>query len=291
MNAVEHPSALRDFEVNLEEVDLLLALAGSDDLADGADRARDNTLRRAAIVLLVAHFESFLKAVVTEFIDDLCSASPRIDALDEKLRYAATRSRLDKLIEAGDTQARDAHLKKLDRVARLWQGDRTLEGDQLDAKVWSRMITSAKPDVVEHCFAALGVERSCGGHVYVGEGEESIPVGIDSTLSDIVRFRDSIAHGRAGAVPTGVDSTRYLSFIRALAEHLHRLLNAERARIGVEVRKRSALTALIEVPRSCSPKFPRSRGQVSAGSCRWWRGGVRRLRRGGCGAGRRLRRG
>ena len=29
------------------------------------------------------------------------------------------------------------------------------------------------------------------------------------------------------------------------------------------------LTALSEFPRSCSPNFPRSRGQVSAGWCRW----------------------
>ena len=49
--------------------------------------------------------------------------------------------------------------------------------------------------------------------------------------------------------------------------------------------------ALIEIPQSCSSEFLRSRGQVSAGSCRLWRGGVRLRRWRGGGVGKRLHRG
>ena len=37
----------------------------------------------------------------------------------------------------------------------------------------------------------------------------------------------------------------------------------------MDIRMPEGVTALSEFPRSCSPNFPRSRGQVSAGWCRW----------------------
>ena len=55
--------------------------------------------------------------------------------------------------------------------------------------------------------------------------------------------------------------------------------------------RRAGLMALSEYPQSCYSKFLRSRGNASAGSCRSWRGGVRRLRWRGGGAGRRRRQG
>lgn len=43
-----------------------------------------------------------------------------------------------------------------------------------------------------------------------------------------------------------------------------------RADLGdIDALAASIVTALSESPQSCSPNFPRSRGQVSAGLCRW----------------------
>ena len=55
--------------------------------------------------------------------------------------------------------------------------------------------------------------------------------------------------------------------------------------------KNDTLTALSDFPQSCSSKFLRSHGQVSAGSCRSWPGGVRLRQWHGGGAGMRSRRG
>ena len=56
-------SALENFDEGVAEVRLLLQLRESDP-SEGVDRLdRDNAVNRASVVLLVSHFESYLKTL------------------------------------------------------------------------------------------------------------------------------------------------------------------------------------------------------------------------------------
>src|SRR4051812_31263377 len=113
-------SALENFDGGVAEVRLLLQLRESDP-SEGVDRLdRDNAVNRASVVLLVSHFESYLKTLAEEFTDAVGSGTLESRQIPKALRELHTLPRFAEILECQNDVQRAALLKKLQAVMSLW---------------------------------------------------------------------------------------------------------------------------------------------------------------------------
>ncbi|WP_156370159.1 MAE_28990/MAE_18760 family HEPN-like nuclease [Frigoribacterium sp. Leaf164] len=212
--------ALEIFSDGTTEVDLLRELA----VAAEQREAEANALCRAAVVLLVSHFESFLKTIAEEYVDAVGTGDVESSRLPRGLREAHTLPRLESIVTSRDEDQRTALLKKIGSIAALWNDDAKPPKGALSASTFARLVTSAKADIINDLFARMGNSAGvCDGDIEVpGNNGDVVTANIELSLRDVVTCRNDIAHGKADRKPTPDDVRRYLDFLRTFAERLQR---------------------------------------------------------------------
>jgi hypothetical protein len=221
-------SAIENFDGGVTEVRLLLQLCEGDP-ADGVDRLdRDNAVNRASVVLLVSHFESYLKALAEDFTDSVGSGKLESRQIPKALRELYTLPRFVEILECQSDVQRAALLKKLHAVMALWNENAKPPSGTLSASVLTRTVTNADSQTIDELFRTMGSSSAvCDGDLDVpGEDGEPGPVNIRFGLTDVVTCRNDIAHGDVARRPTGGDVERYVRFLVSLAKRLDRKASA-----------------------------------------------------------------
>jgi len=204
-------------------------------LPETSSAAQGNAVQRAAVVMLVSHFEGFLQGMAREFVDELNTGELQSRAIPARLRELHTIPKLESVVSSGDATQRRSLLKKIDRVVVLWKDDAKPARGTLEPERLSRVVTNASADVVNELFDLMGEKRPvCAGEVDVAEGEDLQAVHIEDFLKDIVSCRNDIAHGDVTRKPTRADVERYIRVLRALADRLNRKMKQRVAEIGEE---------------------------------------------------------
>lgn len=211
-------SALAQFIEGLEEVDELLSASPN----QTAETGRHNAFMRAGVVLLVAHFEGFLKSISEEHIDWLSDGSRASRDIPRNLRELYTLPLLKEITESSDRTQRWALLKKIEDWRHLWMDDAKPNKGLLDPTTLSRQVTSARPHVIDALFQLMGCNAVCDGEIDYTTDDEPRSLNIRLALNDAVSCRNDIAHGDASRVPTREDVERYSAFLKALAHRLDR---------------------------------------------------------------------
>lgn len=219
-----------EFIDSLREVETLLGAHPITPLGSGTtvshmqERQLVNAVTRACVVMLVAHFEGFVKAALTELIDEICQAKPPARRIPEALLELHTRERIQEIFgtEGPDRIHRTRRL--FTTYAQLWDSDRAVNPHLLSAKVLTRQFTNAKPEILESVFSLLGVNdliTEAETHVNAAiaareDGTTSLKV--DVKLTEIVERRNKIAHGDRTEKPTPFEVEGYRVFLTDLAQ-------------------------------------------------------------------------
>ena len=225
-----------DFDRGVAEVETLLALdrAGSSDLPEEGTLSPDTeisngaALRRAAVVLLVSHFEGFLKTLAADMTDIFNTGEVEAGCIPRALREMQILPKFKRIVAAGDSNQRFALMKKLDNVSALWKNQAKPDAGILDADLVTRVISNAKHECIDALFVIFGEPAGvCAGEIDVWnpDTERQEPDSIAARLTDIVGCRNDIAHGDMERRPTGQDVRRYVLFLTALSRRL--ILKAE----------------------------------------------------------------
>lgn len=206
------------FYEGIDEVDLLLSLEQDDESASDAA-----AIRRAAVVLLVSHFEGYLKQLCETYTDTVGTGEVFTRSISRGVRELHTLPRLAEILESNDDVQRHALLKKLSNVTCLWTEDARPPAGTLDADRLSRVVTNADSECIDTLFTVLGLtSRVCDGDVDLETPDtwEYPYLNIRLTLRDVVKCRNDVAHGDLSRKPTRGDLLRYMAFLRAFARRL-----------------------------------------------------------------------
>src|SRR5829696_7693121 len=122
-------TSLQRFEAGLKEVRLLLGLDPDNarNLPDTVGAAGDQpqeegaAIRRAAAVMLVSHFEGYLKQLAEDMIDALDTGKLEARRIPRGIREVHVLPRLADITAASDQIQRFALMKKLEQVQPLWK--------------------------------------------------------------------------------------------------------------------------------------------------------------------------
>lgn len=219
-----------EFVDSLREIDTLLAAGSIQERHTGESsrqaHKRDlaNAVTRACVVMLVAHFEGFVKAALTELIDEICEAKPPARRLPAGLLELHTRGRIEEIFGTDGPDRIHRTRALFTTYAQLWEDDRSINPRLLSAKILTRQFTSARPEVLESVFALLDdvdLVNYVDAHVnqaIVARGDEATSIKVDIKLTEIVDRRNKIAHGDRSEKPTPFEVESYMAFLKDVAE-------------------------------------------------------------------------
>ncbi|WP_125932753.1 MAE_28990/MAE_18760 family HEPN-like nuclease [Janibacter indicus] len=208
-----------DFSGATEEVVVLLDLIDESSVST----LRQNAICRSATVLLVSHFESFVKSLAEQFIDDISTGEIPAKAIPVGIRELHSRPRMEEIVSNPAQKQREALFRKYVAYNCLWVDDAKPPQGLLEPHKLRRTVTSAKSDVIDALFELMGAKSPvCDGDIDIAYGNEDDPepVSIRLMLRDVTKCRDDIAHGNDGRIPTPQDVKRYRSQLLALAGRL-----------------------------------------------------------------------
>ena len=214
--------ALKSFMQSMEEIKTLLTLLPSGNLRK--NRAASDAINRAATVLLVSHFENYLKSLAEEFIEDVSQSGKCVETISQGLRELYFQPRLDEILRCNNPQQRMRLNQKLEEFNCLWKNGAKLPPRLLEARVLSRTITAARSEVIDQLFSYFGADKN--QPVTAGSIDIKIPnegptvANIRRSLEDIIGCRNRIAHGDRDAIPTDQDVKRYRLFLEEFARRL-----------------------------------------------------------------------
>lgn len=216
-------TALGDFESGVVEVRLLLGLKEASLAGESLTSEHFNAVYRACVVLLVSHFESYLKSTAETFIDCIGDGTLESKRIPIGVRELHTVPKLAEITESGSPTQRHALLKKLHAVTALWADEAKPSNGTLKPEVLSRVVTNADSATIDKLFTLMGLPTAvCDGDLDLVKDGETNPVDIRLSLRDVVKCRNDIAHGDADRLPTDEDVVRYIEFLSALAQRLER---------------------------------------------------------------------
>ncbi len=212
-------TALTQFESGVAEVRLLLELS-----SDPPKTERENAVHRACVVLLVSHFESYLKAIAETFSDEISDGNLESRQIPKGIRELHTLPKLREIIESNSEPQRAILLKKLQPLMVLWNDAAKPSRGSLSSSVLARVVTNANSQTIDKLFNLMGNTGCvCDGDLDVPDADgETAPVNIRLSLEDVVKCRNDIAHGDQSRRPTAGDVARYLGFLTAMAKRLDR---------------------------------------------------------------------
>ena len=227
--------SLEEFRDSLREVETLLSLNPHESLDGGihsnsASRDLANAITRSCTVMLVAHFEGFVKSGLTELIDEICLAKPPARRVPEALLELHTRERIQEIFGTEGPERIQRTRRLFALYAPLWDDDRAINPQILSAKILARQFTSAKPEVLVEVFSLLGVNDLSGqlddqvNRASAGRGESGSSIKVSLKLTEIVERRNKIAHGDKNEKPTSTEVKGYMEFLQDVADCLSGIL-------------------------------------------------------------------
>ncbi|MEY9910659.1 hypothetical protein ABIA35_006903 [Catenulispora sp. MAP12-49] len=222
--------ALGEFYDSLVEVDILLnqanamaALGTGTPLENETGRALANASTRACVVMLVAHFEGFVKLALTELIDSIREAKPPNRRVPDGLLEIMTRDRLVE-IAACEGVERSRRIRKLfTAYGPLWEDGRTINPALMSDRILAKQLTNARPETLDQVFVLLdvagltaGIQASLDSEA-ASSGNGCAAFDVRMKLDEIVDRRNEIAHGDRDVKPTAVEVVEYINFLRDVA--------------------------------------------------------------------------
>lgn len=212
--------SLEGFREGISEVRAILKLGAA---LDHAQIVQRNAVLRASVVLLVSHFESFLKTVAEEFIDAVDGAGVTASRLPARLRELYSIPVLDDITKTRDDKQRRSLLKKLGQVSALWNDGAIVGPGVLKSQTLVRVVTSGKSEVINEFFGLMGSStKVCDGDldlVDAATGDREV-LNVEFSLRDAIQCRNDIAHYGLDRKPTEIDVVRYVNFLETFAERL-----------------------------------------------------------------------
>jgi hypothetical protein len=223
-------SAFEEFTNGIAEVRTLLSLCQPDNKSDDhgdpdkdIETERQNAVCRASTVLLVSHFESFLKTTAEEYIDAISIGGIVSKSIPVGIRELHTIPRMEDIIRAPDSALRGPLFKKIADYNCLWVDDAKPPPRLLKASLLRRVVTNSDSEVIDKLFSIMGAPSPvCDGDIDVLLEDENAPtpVNIRLMLRDVVKCRNDIAHGDVSRKPTPEDVDRYILKLEVLARRL-----------------------------------------------------------------------
>lgn len=230
-------TAFNDFASGITEVKTLLSLcAGDDNHEDALGDARRNAVCRAAAVLLVSHFESFLKTTAEEFIDAIATGDIASRAIPLGIRELHSIPRMEEILATNDAKQRLSLLGKIAEYNCLWVADAKPPPRLLKSEILRRIVTNPGSKVIDQLYELMGAATPvCDGDIDVELADQGNPepVNIRLMLRTVIECRNDIAHGDVTRIPTSEDVDRYIRQLEAFA----RRLEARAVLLAANVRK------------------------------------------------------
>ncbi|WP_410604521.1 MAE_28990/MAE_18760 family HEPN-like nuclease [Amycolatopsis sp. lyj-90] len=225
--------SLKSFIDSMQEVEILLRAEERPEksLPEPGDRrdSRDlkNALSRAGLVMLVAHFEGFVKSSLAEFVDAICDAKPPSRRVPDALLELFTKERIQELSRTDDRKQRALRTRRLFAVySDLWDEDRSINPKLISGAILARQFTNAGPESLGAALVLTGVEDPIGdiqGYVCSRGSLPNVNVGVK--LQEIVGKRNKIAHGDLTEKPVYSEVRDYLIFLLKVAEAIDKLIS------------------------------------------------------------------
>ncbi|MFE5973956.1 MAE_28990/MAE_18760 family HEPN-like nuclease [Streptomyces sp. NPDC056460] len=213
-------AAYDDFISSTEELHHLLSVRPVSPLARRTEESvqLENAVHRACLVLLVAHFEGFAKAALSEYVDEVCAVRPPVRKLPPEFLELFTRDRIQEIASLPPGSDRVNRTRRLfTAYSDLWDEGRTIDPQIISAKILARKMTSLKPDVLRESFSLIGVEDVIAQATLSLSGA-GMSVRVDAKLEEIVNKRNLIAHGDYSVKPTSTDLEEYIEFFMAVGD-------------------------------------------------------------------------
>jgi hypothetical protein len=205
-------SAYSDFILGLDEVRLLLQIAARKERKDPIGLRREiNALCRAAIVLLSASVEAYIKGLGELVLDALHRQSVSRGVLNGAIFYHLSKDLLDEVLDARDPC----------RIA-----DRVFHFLESDSAMWARTGPFPQPIPAERfnksfanpAFNKVSAYFNRFGYAqYKRDLERRLKADFSSTknmVDHLVDIRNKIAHGDANITKTPGDLTDMMQIIR-----------------------------------------------------------------------------
>lgn len=207
---------------------LLNVATGEADDTSALDAPAKNAIYRASVVLLVSHFESYLKSSAEAFMDSIGDGTLETRRIPRGIRELHTLPSMTAILECNDDTQRQALLKKFHPSMVLWVDDAKPSPGTLKPKTLSREVTSAASFKIDRLFALMGLSNPvCDGDLDLVVDGETVSFDIRMALEDVVLCRNEIAHGyEQRRLPTEEDVLRYMLFLNGFAERLSRKTDA-----------------------------------------------------------------
>lgn len=215
--------SIDDFASGIAEVRTLLSLCRPNDSQVPHTDAAINAICRAATVLLVSHFESFLKATAEEFIDAIATGDIPSRAIPVGVKELHSIPRMEEILASKNENQRVTLLGKIAELNCLWVADAKPPPRLLKAATLRRIVTNPGSDIIDKLFRLMGTaDPVCDGDIDVELDDQGIPspVNIRLMLRTIVECRNDIAHGDVTRIPTSLDVDRYIRQLEALSRRL-----------------------------------------------------------------------
>jgi hypothetical protein len=222
-------NAHSQYEDGEKEIRLLIESRPGDPELPAAATALENVTCRAAVVLLVSHFEGFLQRLAEEYVDGLGTGTLTSSSIPVGIREIHTVPLLAEIVATSDARHRESLLRKLPALTALWNLKAKPPAGTLESARLSREVTSASHEVIDKLFGLMGSNVAvCDGDIEIGGGDdgEPVPTNIRFALSDVVKCRNDVAHGDITRIPTRSDVERYLQFLGALVSRLSKKSDA-----------------------------------------------------------------
>ncbi|MEU0275353.1 MAE_28990/MAE_18760 family HEPN-like nuclease [Streptomyces sp. NPDC006307] len=212
--------AYDDFINSTAELHHLLGVRPTSPLERRTDEALqlENAVHRACLVLLVAHFEGFAKAALSEYVDEVCAVRPPVRKVPPEFLELFTRDRIQEIASLPPGADRVHRTRRLfTAFSALWDQERSIDPRVISAKILARQMTSLKPEVLQESFALIGIDDIVGqatSHLH----KSGMSVRVDIKLEEIVNKRNLIAHGDYSIKPTSADLEDYIEFFMAVGD-------------------------------------------------------------------------
>lgn len=217
-------TAFNDFSSGIAEVRTLLSLCtGEAKHEDVLGDARSNAICRAATVLLVSHFESFLKTTAEEFIDAIATGDVTSRAIPVGVKELHSIPRMEEILATNNTNQRVVLFGKIAEYNCLWVADAKPPPRLLKSEILRRVVTNPGSQIIDTLYTLMGASTPvCDGDIDVELADQGAPapVNIRLMLRTVVECRNDIAHGDVTRIPTSEDVDRYIRQLEAFARRL-----------------------------------------------------------------------
>ncbi len=216
----------------MEDIDQLKA---AHDAASGSTgpgrRWNTESLNRAAVVLLCAHFEGFLEDLFRESVASMENAHVPSGSVPRVLVMEALSEDARKLSQSKDMGDRVATLQRLmNRIRPFVDPTRPIQPGEIDTTPITRSLENPTTEKVKALYSHLGFQDILDGVSWRAAGNQSVR----RNINELVDLRNKIAHGEREVPVVWADVDRYRKYVvgtsgildAKLRDHLRSLTGA-----------------------------------------------------------------